>query len=142
MRIANLMKKFFVLSIVSQIPSISDTKYPEEKNLIPSSCVQKLRLKQVEECQFYYAPLRRIIGHDPKTVMNFPMLSDSIYNMNDFSAIIFRRFYTLQTVFLYALYSKPKQIKQHRVYIIMCVLDLYAERSYHLGYIKHYAMSP
>ena len=54
MRIANLMKNSFLSLIVSQITSISDTRYPEEKNLMISSFVQKLRLKQGEKCQFYY----------------------------------------------------------------------------------------
>ena len=65
---------------------MSDTKYPQEGILKLSSFVQKLQLKQGEECQLYFDSI--VKWRDAKNMPyaeSFPI----VYNMNDFAAIIF-----------------------------------------------------
>ena len=70
--------------------------------MILSSLAQKLQLKQAEECQVYFGSQRHVIRSGAKYTM--------IFGMNDFAAIIVRRYYTLSHM------SEVQQIIQTQDY--------------------------
>ena len=93
--------------IVTYLDSTDFTKYiiPKSwpahgrKNPDFFSLVQKLQLKQGLECLSHHDLWRRVIWRDAKNVMIFGFLAARAfqrYNMNDFTAIIFSRYYTLK----------------------------------------------
>ena len=77
---------------------MSDTKYPEERILLLSSFVRKLQLIQSVNfivIQSVASFNDHLIKYDDFWLPGAESFA-RVYNINDFAAIIFRRYYTLK----------------------------------------------
>ena len=87
---------------MSHITSMGDTIYPEER-ILNLSFVQKLHLKQGEECQFYCDTSVRHLTRRKKDDFFYlwcrePSSGIHLHGISDFAAIIFRCYYTLTCI--------------------------------------------